>query len=120
MIGAAVAFERRASPAGGKGKTMTIADTTRYDNFARSAGAHKPRGRPKSAEAGNRVHISIPESLTVRLQEIQRATHATSITEVVKAALTLYAAAIDEHKNGGHVYLKRKDDGVERQLALFI
>src|SRR5262245_15155200 len=79
----------------------------------------KPRGRRKSVEGGNRLHIYIPESLTARLQEIQRETHASSITEVVKQALTLYAAAVEEHKKGGYVYLKR-NDGVERQLALFI
>jgi hypothetical protein len=39
----------------------------------------------------------------------------------VKAALQLYAAAVEEHKRGGDVYFKRKDgEGGERQLALFI
>jgi hypothetical protein len=81
----------------------------------------RTRGRPKNVETGNRFHISIPESLTNRLLEIQRDTHATSITEVVKDALQLYAAAaVEEHKNGGHVYFKRKGEAVERQLALFI
>jgi hypothetical protein len=80
----------------------------------------KPRGRPKNLEAGNRVHIYIPESLTQRLLEIQRDTHANSITEVVKNALMLYAAAVQEHKDGGHIYFKRKNEQVERQLALFI
>jgi hypothetical protein len=80
----------------------------------------KLRGRPKNLEAGNRVHIYIPESLTKRLQEIQRDTHASSITEVVKNALMLYAAAVQEHKDGGHVYFKRKNEQTERQLALFI
>jgi hypothetical protein len=80
----------------------------------------KLRGRPKNLEAGNRVHIYIPESLTKRLLEIQRDTHASSITEVVKNALMLYAAAVQEHKDGGHVYFKRKDEQTERQLALFI
>jgi hypothetical protein len=58
--------------------------------------------------------------LTKRLLEIQQYTHANTITEVLKSALTLYAAAVEEHKSGGHVYFKRKDDDVERQLALFI
>jgi hypothetical protein len=96
---------------------MTI---TEPNNVADVQEARRTRGRPKSPEVGNRFHISIPESLTNRLLEIQRDTHATSITEVVKAALQLYAAAVEEHKAGGHVYFKRKDEGVERQLALFI
>jgi hypothetical protein len=90
------------------------------NNVADARGARRTRGRPKSLEPGNRLHIYIPESLTNRLLEIQRDTHASSLTEVVKNALTLYAAAVDEHKNGGRVYFKRKDEGGERQLALFI
>jgi|SRR6185295_4824121 len=82
--------------------------------------APRSRGRPKSLEAGNRLHINIPESLTKRLLELQRDTHASSITEVVKNALQLYAAAVGEHKSGGHLYFKRKDEERERQLALFI
>lgn len=93
---------------------MTLVDTD-VDGQPR-----KPRGRSKSLEPGSRVHIYIPESLTNRLLEIQRDTHASSITEVVKAALQLYAAAIEEHKNGGHLYFKRNEDSTERQLALFI
>jgi hypothetical protein len=31
----------------------------------------------------------------------------------------LYAAAVEEHKNGGRVYFK-DEQGHERQLALFI
>jgi len=92
---------------------MTTTDTN-------SQGVRRTRGRPKSVETGNRFHISIPESLTKRLLEIQHDTHAVSITEVVKNALQLYAAAVEEHKNGGYVYFKRKDEGIERQLALFI
>lgn len=100
---------------------MTIAEPAQVEGAAeRNLSQHKPRGRPKSVEGGNRLHIYIPEALTARLQEIQRETYASSITEVVKQALTLYAAAVEEHKRGGHVYFKRKDDGIERQLALFI
>jgi hypothetical protein len=80
--------------------------------------SRRTRGRPKSA--AGRVHISIPESLITRLQEIQRDTHASSLTEVVKAALQLYAAAVEEHRHGGGVFLKRRDGKGERELALFI
>jgi hypothetical protein len=83
-----------------------------------SGDARRPRGRPKNVEA-SRIHLSLPESLLNRLQEIQRDTHANSLTEVVKAALQLYAAAVEEHKNGGRVYF-RDEEGRERQLALFI
>jgi hypothetical protein len=29
---------------------------------------------------------------------------------VVKNALTLYAAAVEEHESGGHLFFKRKDE----------
>jgi hypothetical protein len=96
---------------------MTMTDT----NVGADVQARRPRGRPaKTTEGGSRIHISIPDALANRLLEIQRDTHASSLTEVVKAALQLYAAAVEEHKAGGHVYLKRQGENVERQLALFI
>jgi hypothetical protein len=78
------------------------------------------RGRPRKPSPGNRLHIFIPEGLANRMVEIQKDTHAASLTEVVKNALTLYAAAVEEHKAGGFLYLKRGTGGIERQLALFI
>jgi hypothetical protein len=62
----------------------------------------------------------VPDLLMQRLLEIQRDTHASNITEVVKNALTLYAAAVEEHRFGGHVFFKRKDEEGVRQLPLFI
>jgi hypothetical protein len=97
---------------------MSLIDTVNAAEGVRAA--RKARGRPKSVEAGNRLHVYVPESLTQRLEQIQRDTHASSLSEVVKSALMLYAAALEEHKNGGHVYFKRKDEQGERQLALFI
>jgi hypothetical protein len=101
---------------------MEIEKNGANGNGKHVAPTHRSRGRPKSLEGGNRLHIHIPESLTQRLLEIQRDTHASSITEVVKNALQLYAAAVDEHKSGGHVYFKRRNEEGERQLqlALFI
>ncbi|MEK4031497.1 hypothetical protein WOA01_00035 [Methylocystis sp. IM2] len=103
-----------------KNKEISSVAAANQPEVDETAEARKRRGRSKSAEVANRIHIAIPESLTKRLMEIQKDTHASSITEVVKNALTLYAAAIEEHKNGGHVYFKRGNEGVERQLALFI
>jgi len=79
----------------------------------------RSRGRPKNPEAGSKLHISIPESLMKRLVELQKDTHASSLTEIIKAALLLYAAAVEEHKAGGNLYFKRHE-GAERQLALFL
>jgi hypothetical protein len=98
---------------------MTFTERAEFSAPIAAREEGRARGRRKSPEAVNRLHIYIPETLTKRLMEIQRDTHASSITEVVRNALVLYAAAIEEHKNGGHVYLKRKDEPA-RQVALFI
>jgi hypothetical protein len=66
--------------------------------------AHRARGRPKNVES-SRVHLSLPETLLDRLHEIQRGTHASSLTEVVKNALQLYAAAVDMHKKDTCAFL---------------
>jgi hypothetical protein len=96
---------------------MPIEDASNGNHVS---GASRSRGRPKSFAATNRLHLNLPESLTERLVEIQRDTHASSITEVVKNALQLYVAAIQEHKSGGYLCFKRKDQEGERQLALFL
>ncbi len=111
---------RAASVAAKNSDLVSTTNNKLEDRSSADATIRKPRGRPKSVDGGNRLHIYVPETLTKRLMEIQRETHASSVTEVVKAALQLYAAAIEEHKNGGHVYFKRKDESTERQLALFI
>lgn len=79
----------------------------------------RTRGRPRKPEGGARLHIVIPDKLAARLEEIQRDTHASSITEVVKDALQLYAATLEEHKAGGRIYFERQGED-RRQLNLFI
>jgi hypothetical protein len=95
---------------------MTVTEAHR----AADGSSARARGRRKNPEATSRLHLYMPETLIKRLEEIQRDTHASSITEVIKDALTLYAAAVQEHKSGGNIYFKRTGDGIERQLALFI
>jgi hypothetical protein len=75
-------------------------------------------GRPKSPIPEARLHVSMPQSLKDRLEDIQRYTHASSAAEVVKNALVLYAAAVDVHKKGGSLLFK--DEKGERELTLFI
>ncbi len=79
------------------------------------------RGRPpKAQDEGKRTHISVPESMAARMEDIRKQTHASTLTEVVKNALAFYSAVVAEHQAGGQVYFKRTLDGTERQLALFI
>jgi len=80
---------------------------------------HRGPGRPRSAVPEVRLHVSMPQSLKDRLEEIQRDTHASSVTEVVKNALALYAAAVDLHQKGGSLIFKEAS-GQEERLRLFI
>ena len=59
------------------------------------------------------------QTLKDRVEELQYDTHASSITEVVKNALALYAAAVDLHNKGGSLLFK-DEKGVERELTLFL
>jgi hypothetical protein len=86
-------------------------------NGKNTAAGHRSRGRPKSREGGSRVHIFVQDSMMERLLELQEYSHASSITEVIKNALQLYAAAVHEHKSGSRLCFK--DDEGERQLLIF-
>jgi hypothetical protein len=80
-----------------------IMEIEKSDGDGITIAARRSRGRPKNLQAASKLHISIPENLTKRLVVLQKDTHASSLTEVIKAALLLYAAAVEEHKAGGHV-----------------
>ena len=78
------------------------------------------RRAQEESEKSLTFHVMIPESLNRRLEEAQKYAKKSSTTELLKDALKLYVAALEEHKNGGQVYFKRESDGVERHLPLFI
>ncbi len=74
----------------------------------------------RPARAGGivkRVQIDMPDAALKRLQRLQVITESSSYAEVVKNALRLYEALIDEKENGGDVLVRRKD-GTE-VLAIF-
>ncbi len=78
------------------------------------------RGRSKAAGEMSRIHISIPDELANRLKEIQESTYAGSITEVIKDALILYAALLDEHKNGRVVFTQSSDGMDTHRIPIFL
>jgi hypothetical protein len=66
----------------------------------------------RPARAGGivkRVQIDMPDAALKRLQRLQVITESSSYAEVVKNALRLYEALIDEKENGGDVLVRRKD-----------
>jgi len=80
----------------------------------------KPKGRAvkKSANA-NRVHVSYPETIKDRLEEIRTETDKTSLSEVFRTALLFYTLAYEEHKKGSDFLIRNKDGEVER-LRMFM
>jgi hypothetical protein len=89
------------------------------DHEVTDVAARRGPGRPKSPVPEVRLHVSMPQSLRDRLEEIQRFTYKSSVTEVVKDALVLYAAAVDVHRNHGYLVFKDEKGG-EQRINLFI
>jgi hypothetical protein len=69
------------------------------------------------AQEMKRVQMDMPERSVLRLKALQERTDASSYAEVVKNALRLYEALIQEVENGGEVLIRRGD--VTERLGLF-
>lgn len=67
----------------------------------------------------NRLHVSFPENVKVKLEEIKSETEKQSISEVFRQALLFYTLAYEEHKKGSDFLIRNKDGEVER-LRMFI
>lgn len=79
------------------------------------------RKRGRSANVATaRVHVSLPEDLSERLVEVQKETFASSIAEVIKNALVVYVALLEEHKQGRQVFTQSKDKSDPQRLAIFL
>lgn len=68
---------------------------------------------------GKRVHLALPPVVHEMMKEAQKETSAETLTEVAKAAFTVYLALLREHKKGKEVVV-RADDGKETSYALFL
>jgi hypothetical protein len=79
----------------------------------------RKRGRSQSG-AMTRLHVTLPEDLSERLAEIQKETFAASIAEVIKSALIVYVALLEEHKQGRQVFTQSKDKSDPQRLAIFL
>lgn len=82
-------------------------------------GNARKRGRPKAGDT-SRVHITLPDELAERLKSIQEETYAGSLTEVIKNALVLYAALLEEHKKGRHVFTQSNSGEDTQRIAVFL
>lgn len=79
----------------------------------------KHTSKRKPAPIANRVHVSYPDSMKERLEQIKVETDKGSLSEVFRQALMFYALAFEEHKKGSDMLIRDKDGQIER-LRMFL
>ena len=83
----------------------------------------KNKGREmnsKKAEARiSRVHVSYPNAMKERLEEIRVETDKGTLSEVFRQALLFYALAYEEHKKGNDFLIRNRNGEIER-LRMFL
>jgi hypothetical protein len=81
--------------------------------------------RRDAAEIGNgersttRVQLEMPPQAMERLQKLKDRTEAVSYAEVIRNALRLFEALVEEHEKGSEFSLKRADGEVV-QYKIFV
>jgi hypothetical protein len=93
--------------------TLTFASDATNDEVKDQA-QHEARGLRK-----NRVQLDFPPRAMERLNTLKAKTEASSYAEVVKNALRLYEALIEEEESGRQ-FLTRDKNGVVAPLRLFL
>jgi hypothetical protein len=69
--------------------------------------------------ATTRVQLEMPPQAMVRLQKMKDRTEAASYAEVIRNALRLFEALVEEHEKGAEFSLKRPDGEVV-QYKIFV
>jgi Arc/MetJ-type ribon-helix-helix transcriptional regulator len=81
------------------------------------------RGETTESEPGERattrVQLEMPPQAMERLQKLKDRTEATSYAEVIRNALRLFEALVEEHEKGAEFSLKRADGEVV-QYKIFV
>ena len=82
------------------------------------AAAEAMRAAADAMETGERtttrVQLELPPQAMERLQRLKEKTEAASYAEVIRNALRLFEALVDEHEKGSDFFLKRADGEVIR------
>jgi hypothetical protein len=73
----------------------------------------------ESDRATTRVQLEMPPQAMVRLQKMKERTEAASYAEVIRNALRLYEALVEEHEKGAEFSLRRAD-GETVQYKIFV
>ena len=84
---------------------------------------HHRRFRGEMPEEGERattrVQLEMPPQAMERLQKLKDRTEAASYAEVIRNALRLFEALVEEHDKGSDFFLKRPDGEVV-QYKIFL
>jgi hypothetical protein len=67
---------------------------------------------PEVERVTTRVQLEMPPQAMVRLQKLKERTEAASYAEVIRNALRLFEALVEEHDKGASFFLKRPDGEV--------
>jgi len=88
----------------------------RYRRAYRGAAAEAMRAAADAVESGGeggrtttRVQLEMPPQAMERLQRLKEKTEAASYAEVIRNALRLFEALVEEHEKGAEFALKRPD-----------
>ena len=80
----------------------------------------RPEGEAEPGErATTRVQLEMPPQAMERLQKLKDRAEAASYAEVIRNALRLYEALVEEHEKGSEFSLKRAD-GETVQYKIFV
>ncbi len=84
---------------------------------------HRRRFRGEAVEgeerSTTRVQLEMPPQAMERLQKMKDRTEAASYAEVIRNALRLFEALVDEHEKGAEFSLKRADGEIV-QYKIFV
>jgi len=75
----------------------------------RAAAAAMEAAGEESGRATTRVQLEMPPQAMERLQRLKERTEAASYAEIIRNALRLFEALVDEHEKGAEFSLKRAD-----------
>lgn len=70
-------------------------------------GERPETGEESGERATTRVQLEMPPQAMARLQKLKDRSEAASYAEVIRNALRLYEALVDEHEKGSEFSLKR-------------
>ena len=74
---------------------------------------------PDIERVTTRVQLEMPPQAMVRLQKLKERTEAASYAEVIRNALRLFEALVEEHDRGADFFLKRPDGEIV-QYKIFV